>query len=519
MKKAIISVNDKTGIIEFVKDLINLEFEIISTGGTASLLLKNNINVIEISKITGFPQILEGRVKTLHPKIHGGILAKREKKQHLEELKKFDIDPIDLVVVNLYPFEKTLSKYIEKKQTKIPEEIIENIDIGGVTLLRAAAKNFQDVLVVCDINDYKEVIELFKKGEIDYETRKKFAAKSFRHTAYYDSIISNYFTDEVFPENISIGIKKTAELRYGENPHQKAALYSLTNYQELSITKILQGKKLSFNNYLDLNSAINTAMEFENPACVIVKHNNPCGVAEGSSKEPLVEIYKKALFCDPVSAFGGIIAFNCELDSETAEEIIKIFTECIAAPKFSNNVMEIFSQKKNLRLLELNNMEEIKKQNIEYRTIFAGLLVQEKDMYLGLDNLKIVTEKQPTQQELISLKFAWKVAKNVKSNAIILVRGTQTVGIGAGQMSRIDALKIANIKMNNLKLTEQLKNLPLVLASDAFFPFQDVVNEAKKIGVSSIIQPGGSLNDKDSIDACNRANISMIFTGTRHFKH
>lgn len=520
MKNAIISVSDKTNIVPFTKELVELGYQIYSTGGTAKILKENGIKTTEIAEYTGFREILDGRVKTLHPKIHGGILAKRDNQQHMEEIKNLNITLFDIVVVNLYPFEQTILRTTDE------EEIIENIDIGGVTLIRAAAKNFKDVIVVVDSKDYETVIQKIKQNELNLEFKKYLATKAFLHTARYDSVISNWLINNVnldifnFDE-FSIGIKKICNLRYGENPHQKAALYSLpklTKTTTLVDAEKLQGKELSYNNYLDLDSAVAIVKNFTNPACVIIKHNNPCGVAEANT---LVEAYKKALSCDPVSAFGGIIAFNYEVDANTAEEVIKVFTECIIAPAYTEKAKQIFAKKKDLRLLQLPEIFSSTKGQIELRQIDGGFLVQTKDDIIGIDNLKVVTQRQPTEQEIQSLIFAYKVAKYVKSNTIVLAKGTQTVGIGAGQMSRIDALKIASIKMGQIdpEVLAQLKDYPLVLASDAFFPFRDVVDEAAKIGVTAIIQPGGSLRDEDSIKAANEHNIAMVFTGVRHFRH
>ncbi|MBI5574707.1 MAG: bifunctional phosphoribosylaminoimidazolecarboxamide formyltransferase/IMP cyclohydrolase [Elusimicrobia bacterium] len=500
-KTALISVSDKTGVVEFAKGLQRQNVRIISTGGSLKILQKAGIKAVSVESITGFPEVLGGRVKTLHPKIHAGILAMRNKK-HLGELKKLGIDTIDIVVVNLYPFEESPS--------------IENIDIGGVALLRAAAKNFKDILVVCDPNDYSCVIENIKKSKNDISFKKNLMAKAFRHTAYYDSVISNYFSEEKFPEKITVGLKKISSLRYGENPHQQSAIYQNSKLQTPnSNLKQLQGKELSYNNYIDLDSAFNLASEFKNPSCVIVKHCNPCGTA---SAKDIFTAYGNALVCDPVSAFGGIVAFNRAVDGKTAAEVIKTFTECIIAPFYSKDALKVFAAKRNLRVL----VKSISRPDIripEVRSISDGVLVSDKDIKI-YEKLKVVTEKKPTKQELESLEFAFTVAKWTKSNAIILVKGTQTVGVGAGQMSRIDALKIASIKMQSIF---KFPNFPtsgsLVLASDAFFPFRDVVDESTKIGVTSIIQPGGSTRDADSISACNEHGISMVFTGLRHFRH
>lgn len=515
-KVALLSVYEKKGIEEFAEGLVKLGWDIVSTGGTAKLLRENKIPVKEVSELTGFPEILDGRVKTLHPKVFAGLLSRRKMKTDIDQMEKLGLSFIDLVAVNLYPFEDAVRKY-GTPDKKLSQEIIENIDIGGVALLRASAKNFEDVLVVCSPDDYSEVLERIKTNKLDFEFRRELASKAFSYTAYYDSIISEYFTIEQFPEKKTLGMNKISSLRYGENPHQKASVYRIGNVVGSVVNSIkLQGKELSYNNYLDLDSAWNTACEFEEPACVIVKHNNPCGVASGDVP---IEVYKRALTCDPVSAFGGIIAFNCLVDKQTAEEIIKLFTECIIAPDYSEDALKVFSNKKDLRVLKAGI--KLNSYGLEYRTISGGILVQDKDVLLGLENIKPVTERKPTQDEIESLKFAWKVCKNVKSNTIVLARGKQTVGIGAGQMSRIDALRIAVSKMNSIedKLQDDIKKMPLVLASDAFFPFGDVPEEASKAGVSAIIQPGGSLRDEESISVCNKNKIAMVFTGVRHFRH
>ncbi|OGS21771.1 MAG: bifunctional phosphoribosylaminoimidazolecarboxamide formyltransferase/IMP cyclohydrolase [Elusimicrobia bacterium RIFOXYA2_FULL_39_19] len=521
-KTALISVFDKTGVVEFAKELTGLGYEIISTGGTSKTLTENNISVTEISKVTGFPEILGGRVKTLQPQIFGGILARRNNPSDVKQIKDHKINTVDIVVVNLYPFEETILKHGTPDHL-LTEEIIENIDIGGVSLLRAAGKNFQDVLIICEPGDYASVLEHIKSKKVDLKFNRSLAAKAFRQTAYYDAMISNYISLEKFPEKIGLGIKKSAELRYGENPHQKAAIYKLPvitpDLPNLTDAKQIHGKELSYNNYLDLDAAWMLVQKFEKPACVIIKHNNPCGACEAPT---LVEAYKNALLCDPVSAFGGIIAVNKEVDEKTAVEIVKVFTECIIAPRYTEDALLILNAKKNLRILVQANAKNPSVVVKEFRAITGGMLVQDKDTLIGLDNLKTATKREPSKEEMESLKFAWKIAKDVKSNAIILVRGTQTVGVGAGQMSRIDSAKIAAIKMNDIK--EPLSALPaskqpLVLASDAYFPYRDVVDEAAKMGVTAIIQPGGSMRDDQSITAANEHNIAMIFTGMRHFKH
>ena len=521
VKLALISVSDKNGIVEFAKKISALGINIISSGGTAKELTANGLPCREISEITGFPEILDGRVKTLNPKIHGGILARRDKKSHLEELKKHTIDPIDLVVVNLYPFESTASKYSGDPAKTINDDIIENIDIGGVALIRAASKNYRDVLIVVDPSDYEKVAHCIKMDTITDEFRRELAAKAFRHTAYYDSLISGYFTLEKFPQEMAIPLKLQSKLRYGENPHQAAAVYRAGTASKKTASvinaRILQGKELSYNNYLDLESAWKLALEFDKPACAIIKHNNPCGCAESDS---ILDSYIKALSCDTVSAYGGVLAFNREVDETTAVEVVKLFTECIAAPSFSEKAKAVFATKKNLRLLELGSPDKnvTSASSVDYRTLDGGALAQERDSLIYSD-LKPVTKAAVTTTDIESLKFAMKVCKHVKSNAIILVRGTQTVGIGAGQMSRIDSLNIAAGKMKAVKHGLDEAKFPLVLASDAFFPFNDVVLESSKIGVKAIIQPGGSIRDEDSIKTCDDKGLAMVFSGIRHFRH
>ncbi|MDR1196447.1 MAG: bifunctional phosphoribosylaminoimidazolecarboxamide formyltransferase/IMP cyclohydrolase [Endomicrobium sp.] len=518
MATALLSVSDKTGIVDFAKELKSLGWNIISSGGTAKTLENNKIECAEISEITGFPEILDGRVKTLNPKIHGGILAIRDKKSHIEELQKHGIGKIDIVAVSLYPFEETINKIPKPEDKKIAQEIIENIDIGGVALLRAAAKNYKDVIVICDANDYKAVIDGLKNNSIDEELKITLAAKAFRHTAYYDSLISNYLTYEKFPSHAAIPLKKLSGMRYGENPHQEAALYGNGTEQNKPAAisaKQLHGKELSYNNYLDLEAAWRLVHEFTVPACAIIKHNNPCGCAEGTD---IKDAYLKALACDSVSAFGGIVAFNKAVEEDAARELAKLFVECVIAPDFSLAALEILMQKKNIRLLKQEIPYKEEKNAIEYRMMTSGMLVQDRDNRI-LSEIKDMSARKPTKEESEALDFAWKVCKHVKSNAIILARGRQTVGIGAGQMSRIDSLQIALKKMKEASIPIDEKAYSLVLASDAFFPFPDVVETSAKAGVTAIIQPGGSIKDQDSINAANAAAIAMVSTGMRHFKH
>ncbi|MDR3274734.1 MAG: bifunctional phosphoribosylaminoimidazolecarboxamide formyltransferase/IMP cyclohydrolase [Endomicrobium sp.] len=518
MPTALLSVADKTGIIDFAKDLKSLNWNIISSGGTAKPLKENFIECQEISEITEFPEILDGRVKTLNPKIHGGILAVRNNPEHIKQLKYHEIGVIDIVAVSLYPFEKTVSKIPKPSDKKIDQNVIENIDIGGVALLRAAAKNYKDVIVICDASDYNIIIESIKNNSITEDLKLSFAAKAFQHTAYYDSLIATYLTCEKFPVQIAIPLRKVSELRYGENPHQEAALYSngAAKCKPVVVSaKQLNGKKLSYNNYIDLESAWHLVHEFDDPACAIVKHNNPCGCAESMD---IKDAYLKALSCDPVSAFGGIIAFNNPVEENTAYEISRLFVECIIAPGYSKDALDILMQKKNIRILIQEIPYKKEEQSIEYRIMSCGMLAQDKDNQL-LTDIKFMTKRHPTKEETISLDFAWKVSKHVKSNAVILARGSQIVGIGAGQMSRIDSLKIAVEKMKSVKHGLDEKLYPLVLASDAFFPFPDVVEESAKVGVMAIVQPGGSIKDGESIQAADEKNIAMISTGMRHFKH
>jgi len=515
IRRVLISLSDKTGLVDFARELDKLGVEILSTGGTAKLLRENNISVKEVSEYTGFPEMLDGRVKTLHPKIHGGLLALRDNPNHMQSLKDHDIGLIDMVVVNLYPFEKTT-----QKPNVTIEEVIENIDIGGPSMLRSAAKNHRDVAVICNPLRYSQVIAELKKnnGSLSKELMRQFAVEVFALTGHYDSVIHNYLKNYFegqpqvsrFPQELNLHFEKIQDLRYGENPHQKAAFYKERGKSHGLISlKQLQGKELSFNNILDLNSALELVKEFSNPAAVVVKHNNPCGVAEDKT---LDKAYLNAWRCDPLSAFGGIVALNRKLDLKTAKYIVKSgFLECIIASGFAEGVPDLFKDKKNLRLLELNALDNINEP--EFKRVSGGLLLQDKDLEtLNINNLKVVTKKKPTKQELESLIFAWKVAKHVKSNAIVLTRGTKTVGIGAGQMSRVDSVKIAKIKAGNLS-----KNS--CLASDAFFPKADAVIAAAKAGAKAIIQPGGSIADEEIIKACDKHKIAMVTSGIRHFKH
>jgi phosphoribosylaminoimidazolecarboxamide formyltransferase / IMP cyclohydrolase len=515
IQRAILSVTDKTGLVDFARKLAAMGVELISTGGTAKLLRDSGIRVKDISELTGFPEMLDGRVKTLHPKVHGGILHRRENASHRTAVAEHGIEPIDMVVVNLYAFEKTAAK-----PDVHFEELIENIDIGGPSMIRSAAKNFQDVAVVTSPTDYDAIAEELAKsgGELSSATKWRLAQKAFATTAAYDSAIAStlervsangrfeFHAESGFPNTLRLSFNKIADLRYGENPHQKAAMYSDGSGAGVANGRQLQGKELSYNNIVDLQAAWDLAQEFEEPVCAIIKHTNPSGTATAKT---LVEAYKKALECDPVSAFGGVIGVNRTVDGEAAEEMAKLFLEVIAAPSFDEAAKAKFASKKNLRLVEINHAPE----KWMLKNVSGGILVQDADLKsLQEDDLKVVTKRPPTAGEKRALLFAWKVCKHVKSNAILYARDGQTVGVGAGQMSRVDSCRIGAMKAV----------LPLkgtVAASDAFFPFPDGVEEIAKVGATAIIQPGGSVRDKEVIEAADRLAMAMIFTGVRHFRH
>lgn len=517
IKRALISVSDKNGILEFAKALAKTGVEIISTGGTAKLLSINNVPVRNISDFTGSPEILDGRVKTLHPKVHGGLLALRNKKDHIRQVKKYKIELIDMVIVNLYPFEETLNR-----KEASHKEIIENIDIGGPTMLRSAAKNYENIAIITDPSDYETVLEEMRKnrGNVSTKTCMRLACKVFQKTSGYDRLIYQYFskktggTTEEFPNRKEVVLEKLQELRYGENPHQRAALYK-EQWTKGAMTGIkqLHGKELSFNNILDLDANWETVKEFNETVAVIMKHNNPCGVAIDKEQ---VQAYRKALSCDPVSAFGSIVGFNRNVTKEVAEEINKTFVECVIAPGYSNDALNILKKKKNIRLLQVPKSSST--GGLDYKKVSGGMLIQGINNKVFSGKLKVVTKKKPTPQQMEALRFAWKVVKHIKSNAILLANKDQTLGVGAGQMSRVDSVKIANMKMKESKpIIKDAKNL--VMASDAFFPFRDGIDEAKKMGIKAIIQPGGSIRDKEIIAACNQHGIAMVFTGIRHFRH
>jgi len=510
MRRALISVSDKMGIVEFAKELERLEFEIISTGGTAKLLAEEGIKVTGISDVTGFPEILDGRVKTLHPNIHSGLLAIMNKEEHRKQIEELGIQPIDLVVVNLYPFKETISK-----PNVTYEEAIENIDIGGPTMLRSAAKNHVFVTVVVDAKDYPIILNEMKNGDVSIETKRRLAAKVFRHTAAYDALISDYLTKQVgeeWPDQYTVTFEKAQDLRYGENPHQKAAFYRkpLTTAATLTTAEQLHGKELSYNNINDADAALALVEEFDQPAVVAVKHTNPCGVGIGNS---IFEAYQKAYESDPVSIFGGIIAANRIIDKPTAEKMRELFLEIIMAPDFDQEAFEILKQKKNLRLLKLGELKKQSQPEVKLSSVSGGVLIQEEDVkQMRSEDLQVVTERKPTKEEVEQLLFAWKIVKHVKSNAILLTKDFQTIGVGAGQMNRVGSVKIAIEQAG-----EKAKGA--FLASDAFFPMSDTVEEAAKAGITAIIQPGGSIRDQESIEAANKYGITMVLTGIRHFKH
>lgn len=521
IERTLISVYDKTGVVEFARDLALLEIEIVSTGGTAKLLREAHIPVRDIADLTGWPEMLGGRVKTLHPKVHGGILFQRAKPEDRKQAAEHGIVPIDLVVVNLYPFFATAAKV-----GVTPEELIENIDIGGPAMIRSAAKNFQSIGVVTDPADYAAIAaQLREKRELSLPTRLALARKAYARTARYDGEIATELErlsadgsvsigpPGKLPERIHISLERREVMRYGENPHQAAALFIPAGRSAAGLAgaKQLQGKELSYNNLVDLDAAQGLVEEFARPAVAIIKHNNPCGAAEQDS---LHAAYLKALECDPASAFGGVLAFNRTLDAATAEEVAKLFVECIAAPGFEPTALEKFLSKKNLRLLEMPR--EAAPVELELKRISGGVLVQEPDQHeLRESELKVATERAPTDAERRALLFAWKVCKHVKSNAIVFAREGQTAGVGAGQMSRVDSVKIAVIKAAAAKLSLA----GTVVASDAFFPFPDGVEEAGKAGATAVIQPGGSVRDADVIAAANKFGMAMLFTGVRHFRH
>jgi phosphoribosylaminoimidazolecarboxamide formyltransferase/IMP cyclohydrolase len=520
IRRALISVSDKTGIIEFARALQAQGVEILSTGGTYKLLCDNQIPAVEVSDYTGFPEMMDGRVKTLHPKVHGGILGRRGKDDAI--MNEHGIDPIDMVIVNLYPFQETIAR---------PDcdlaLAIENIDIGGPTMVRSAAKNHKDVAIVVNAKSYEVVLqELTANKGLSYKTRFDLAVQAFEHTAAYDGMIANYLgaiveSDDIedpvtFPRTFNTQFIKAQDMRYGENPHQRAAFYVESNPVEASVAtaRQLQGKALSYNNVADTDAALECVKPFREPACVIVKHANPCGVAVGND---LLSAYNLAFQTDPTSAFGGIIAFNRELDATTAQAIVdRQFVEVIIAPKVTQAASDIIAAKPNVRLLECGEWDSERSHGFDYKRVNGGLLVQDRDMgMVNASELKIVTKVAPSEQEIRDLLFCWEVAKFVKSNAIVYAKNGQTIGIGAGQMSRVYSAKIAGIKAAD----EGLEVKGSVMASDAFFPFRDGIDAAAAAGIKAVIQPGGSMRDQEVIDAANEAGMAMVFTGMRHFRH
>jgi phosphoribosylaminoimidazolecarboxamide formyltransferase/IMP cyclohydrolase len=558
IERALISLSDKTGAIEFARELAGLGVQLISTGGTAKALREAGLDVTDVSTVTGFPEMMDGRVKTLHPKIHGAFLALRDNEAHVASMHEHGIEPIDLVVINLYPFEQTVAK-----DGVSLEEAVENIDIGGPAMIRSASKNWRSVAVVTDPRLYGGVIDELKAndGSLSLKTRQRLAALAYTRTASYDLAISSYLAkqltdddlefleplnplgnlmffegeeeedlsvlppvaggssqlEELFDSEITVQLAKVTDLRYGENPHQKAALYSTGESGGIAGAEQLHGKEMSFNNYVDAEAAWNLVRDFDDRAVAIIKHTNPSGVGVGETNE---EAYRRALSTDPVSAFGGIVAFNRTVDAEAARSVIEVFSEVIVAPDYDNDAIEIFSSKKNLRVLRVSDrtasVNEGDDRAVEFKQISGGFLVQEQDRYrVSSNDLKVVSEKQPTESDMRSMLMAWRVSKHVKSNAIVIANEHQTIGVGSGQMNRVDSVRIAAMRAERFSLPIQ----GAALASDAFFPFRDNVDEAAKMGISAIIQPGGSVKDEESIDAANEHGIVMIFTGIRHFKH
>lgn len=548
VKRALISLSDKTGAVEFARTLTSLGVQIISTGGTAKLLRENGLLVTEVAEVTGFPEMMDGRVKTLHPKIHGAFLALRDNPDHIAAMDEHDIEPIDMVVITLYPFEEAVAK----NDTSL-EEAVENIDIGGPAMIRSASKNWRDVAVVTDSRLYGDIIEEMRANDssLSVETRQRLATLAFTRTAAYDLAISSYLAqqlsnddldrlepfnplgelvffepeedgypdadefikndpDSEFQNVIELKMKKYADLRYGENPHQRAALYLTGETGGIANAEQLQGKEMSFNNYVDAEAAWNLVNDFGELAVAIVKHTNPSGVGIGATNE---EAYRRALSTDPISAFGGIVAFNREVGARVATAVNEVFTEVVIAPQFSIEALEIFKTKRNLRVIKAAPLSSV---GVEFKQISGGMLVQQRDdQILLVDQIRIVTQKKPNDEELRSMLLAWQVCKHVKSNAIVIANNVQTIGVGAGQMNRVDSVRIAAIRAERF-------GLPIfgsALASDAFFPFRDNVDEAARMGISAIIQPGGSIKDEESIAAANEQQIVMAFTGIRHFKH
>lgn len=517
-KRALVSVSDKTGVVDFVKGLQTAGWQIIATGGTQKLLETNGIKTIGISEVTGFPEICDGRVKTLHPKVHGALLARRDEPSHMEALAQNGIELIDLVCVNLYPFRQTISK-----EGTTMEEAIEKIDIGGPSMLRSAAKNWNDVTVVCDPADYTRVLdEIQAEGNTSRQTRLELSAKAYTHTAEYDMCIATYMRKAAgLNEKLFLEYDLKQSLRYGENPHQNAKFYAAQEKVPYSLASArqLHGKELSYNNIQDANAALNIVREFgQTPFCVGLKHMNPCGAAIGKDG---VEAWKKAYEADTVSIFGGIVATNCVVNKEMAELMKPIFLEIIMAPQFTQEAMEVLTTKKNLRLIEVD-MSPLNTNQMQYVSVNGGMLVQQLDTEtLILQSDMCVTDTKPTDEQMTDLQFAWRIVKHVKSNAIVVVKNGRTYGVGAGQMNRVGSAEIA-LKQAQGALAEEgkdIKNVGLIMASDGFFPFSDCVESAAEYGITAIVQPGGSVRDAESIEAANKHHITMLFSGMRHFKH
>ncbi|MBH0179321.1 MAG: bifunctional phosphoribosylaminoimidazolecarboxamide formyltransferase/IMP cyclohydrolase [Nitrospira sp.] len=514
IKRALISVSEKTGVVEMAKGLEALGAEVLSTGGTAKALREAGIKVTDVAAYTGSPEILDGRVKTLHPKIHGGLLGRRSLPAHVDQMTQHNIGPIDVVVVNLYPFEATISK-----PNCHFDDAIENIDIGGPSMLRSAAKNHEDVLVLVDPADYSRVMDAIKGNTVTRALRRELAMKVFQHTARYDGLIAGYMEKQVqggeikFPKVLSLQFELAESLRYGENPHQQGAFYRELSSNEPSVSRgtILHGKAMSYNNFLDANSALELAKEYDECAVAIIKHNNPCGVALGSTP---VEAYVKARETDPVSAFGGVIAFNRPVDLAAAKEITSTFVEVVIAPSFAEDALAELKRKKDLRLLGIGPLTKVKQEGYDLKKLVGGLIVQDRDLGVLTDlrSLTVPTVRKPTDEEYAACAFAWKVCKHVKSNAIIYAKPGQTVGIGAGQMSRVDSVKLAAMKA-------QMPVKGCIMASDAFFPFRDGLDAAAQAGITAVIQPGGSIRDAEIVKAADEHGLAMIMTGMRHFRH
>lgn len=514
LHRALISVSDKTGVVDLARGLAALGAEILSTGGTANALRDAGVPVTDVAAYTGSPEILEGRVKTLHPKIHGGLLGRRSHPQHAAEMRQHGIQPIDVVAVNLYPFEATVSR-----PDCTLELAIENIDIGGPSMLRSAAKNHEEVVVVVDPKDYARVLDALRSGPVSPALRRELAMKVFQHTARYDSLIAAYLARHAedpaqrFPAVLALQFERVDMLRYGENPHQQGAFYREPGAREASVSgaRLLHGKAMSYNNYLDANSALELAKEFGETAAVIIKHNNPCGAALGRTP---VEAYVRARETDPVSAFGGVIAFNRPVDAVTAKEIASTFVEAVIAPEFSAEALAVLQKKKDVRLLEVGPLDRHPREGLDFKRLVGGLILQDRDLGALEDvrALKVPTKRRPTDEEYAACAFAWRVCKHVKSNAIVYARGGQTVGIGAGQMSRVDSVRLAGMKA-------VLPVKGAAMASDAFFPFRDGIDTAAQAGITAVIQPGGSIRDPEVIAAADEHDLAMILTGMRHFRH